>query len=90
VQLAQAAKLGAGIVQLAAQLSPLGHRAFPRAVEARALRNAVQLTVAELAAVESHPSSHPQWVLRKNRASAVVDARVWLAFPPLGMANKCR
>jgi hypothetical protein len=36
VQLAQAAKLGAGIVQLAAQLSPLGHDAFPLAVEARA------------------------------------------------------
>jgi hypothetical protein len=54
------------------------------------VRNAVQLTVAELAAVESHPCSHPQWVLRKNGASAVVDARVWLAFLPLGMANKCR
>jgi hypothetical protein len=27
---------GAGIVQLAAQLSPLGHDAFPREVEARA------------------------------------------------------
>ena len=54
------------------------------------VRNAVQLTVAELAAVESHRCSHPQWVLRKNRASAVVDARIWLAFPPLGMANKCR
>ena len=36
MQLAQAAKLGAGIVQLTAQLSPLGHDAFPRAVEARA------------------------------------------------------
>jgi len=54
------------------------------------VRNAVQLTVAELAAVESHPCSHPQWVLRKNGASAVVDARVWLAFLPLGMVNKCR
>jgi hypothetical protein len=29
---------------------------------ARCVRNAVQLTVAELAAVESHPCSHPQWV----------------------------
>jgi len=30
------------------------------------VRNAVQLTVAELAAVESHPCSHPQWVLRRT------------------------
>jgi len=44
------------------------------------VRNAVQLTVAELAAVESHPCSHPQWVLRKNRASAVVDAGVGSLF----------
>ena len=36
-QLAQAAKLGADIIQLAAQLSPLGHDAFPRAVEARTM-----------------------------------------------------
>ena len=82
VQLAQAAKLGAGIVyarRSSAHSAMMLSRVWSKLAH-DSVRNAVQLTVAELAAVESHPYSHPQWVLGKNRASAVVDARVWLAF----------
>jgi hypothetical protein len=92
VQLAQAAKLGAGIVQLAAQLSPLGHDAFPRAVEARA-RWRAQRGAADRRRTRGRqvaPLFAPAMGLKKEQGERGRRRADLARFPPLGMANKCR